>query len=266
MRQRLRHNVPETSIKAMSYTRQNTIIVIPTYNNAGTIVPVVTRALGQNLPVLVVNDGSTDGTATALETLSQHNPGTLQIITIKNNSGKGYALKEGFRYARRNGFEYVITMDADGQHFPEDIPLLLGSCAPRTLVVGSRNLTAEGMPRGNTFANRFANFWFEIQTLRSIPDTQSGFRIYPIRDISGVRFMTNRYEAELLLLVFSAWKGLKIASVPIRVDYPEDRVTHFHPVRDFMRIFALNTLLCILAIVYGYPRMLFNRLFCRRSR
>ena len=262
----MRHNVPETSIKAMSSTRQNTIIVIPTYNNAGTIAQVVTRALGQNLPVLVVNDGSTDGSASTLETLCQQYSGQLHLITIAKNSGKGYALKEGFRFARRSGYEYVITLDADGQHFPEDIPVLLGSCAPHTLVVGSRNLTAEGMPRGNTFANRFANFWFKIQTLRNIPDTQSGFRIYPIGEISGVRFMTNRYEAELLLLVFSAWKGLKIASVLIRVDYPEDRVTHFHPVRDFMRIFALNTLLCILAIVYGYPRMLFNWLFCRRSR
>ncbi|MBR3743904.1 MAG: glycosyltransferase family 2 protein [Bacteroidales bacterium] len=250
----------------MSSTRQDTIIIIPTYNNAGTIAHVVTRALEQNMPVLVVNDGSTDGTATALETLCQQYPGDLQLITIAKNSGKGYALKEGFRFARLNGYEYVVTMDGDGQHFSEDIPALLGACAPRTLVVGSRNLTADGMPRGNTFANRFANFWFEIQTLRKIPDTQSGYRIYPIREISGVRLMTNRYEAELLLLVFSAWKGLDIASVPIRVDYPEDRVTHFHPIFDFMRIFALNTFLCILAIVYGYPRMLINRLFCRRSR
>lgn len=250
----------------MSSARQNTIIVIPAYNNAGTVATVVTRALGQEMPVLVVNDGSTDGTAAVLEALRQQESQRLQILTIAKNSGKGHALKEGFRFARQNGYDYVITLDADGQHFPEDIPALLEVGAPRTLVVGCRNLTADGMPRGNTFANRFANFWFEIQTLGRIPDTQSGFRIYPVREISGVRLMTSRYEAELLLLVFSAWKGLRIVSVPIRVDYPENRVTHFHPVRDFMRIFALNTLLCILAVIYGYPRMFFNWLLGRRSR
>ena len=112
------------------------------------------------------------------------------------------------------------------------------------------------MPGGNTFANRFSNFWFTIQTGIRLPDTQTGFRLYPLKRLSGTRFVTSRYEAELELLVFAAWAGVELVSVPVRVFYPsqEERVTHFRPVADFARISVLNTVLCFLAVVYGWPR------------
>ena len=233
-------------------------IIIPAYNNAGTVCDVVGRAAAQGYPVIVVNDGSTDDTASRLE--SSGLPAT--VLTHPRNRGKGIALRTAISSAREKGFRYAISLDADGQHFPEDIPVLAEALAqhPGALIVGSRNLQAENMPGGNTFANRFSNFWFRLQTARSLPDTQTGFRAYPLDRIPSLRLLTSRYEAELTLLVFSAWKGVELISVPIRVSYPEDRVSSFRPFRDFFRISCLNTILCVCAVVYGYPRLLIKQL------
>ena len=227
--------------------------VIPTYNNGGTVAGVVQGVLRQDLPVLVVDDGSTDQTSEALKGLD------IKVLRHETNLGKGRALKTGLEEARRLGFRFALTIDADGQHDPGDIPALVAAAGEKTLVVGSRNIAAEGMSSGSTFANRFSNFWFTVQTLRKLPDTQTGFRVYPLEDLPSLKLLTARYEAELTLLVFSAWKGLKLVPVPVRVYYPENRVSHFRPFADFFRISVLNTVLCVLALVYGYPRMLLGR-------
>ena len=227
--------------------------VIPTYNNGGTVADVVKGVLRQGLPVIVVDDGSTDDTERKLEGLE------IRYIRHESNRGKGCALKTGLEAAQALGHRFVLTIDADGQHDPADIPALVAAAGERTLVVGSRNIAADGMPSGSTFANRFSNFWFAVQTGRKLPDTQTGYRIYPLEDLPSLRLLTARYEAELTLLVFSAWKGLRLVPVPVRVYYPEDRVSHFRPFADFFRISVLNTVLCVLALVYGYPRMLLGR-------
>ena len=227
--------------------------VIPAYNNGGTVADVVRGVLRQGLPVILVDDGSVDDTARKLEGLD------IKYIRHEKNRGKGCALKTGFEAARELGCRFVLTIDADGQHDPDDIPALVAAAGERTLVIGSRNIAAEGMSSGSTFANRFSNFWFTVQTGRRLPDTQTGYRIYPLEGLPSLRLLTSRYEAELALLVFSAWKGLRLVPVPVRVYYPEDRVTHFRPFADFFRISVLNTVLCILALVYGYPRMLIGR-------
>lgn len=229
--------------------------IIPTFENGGTVADVVRGVLAQGLPVIVVDDGSTDATAAALEGLP------VTLVRHPVNRGKGRALQSGFREALRQGFRFAVTLDADLQHNPADIPVLLEAGGEKTLVIGSRNLQADGMPRGNTFANRFSNFWFALQTGRRLPDTQTGFRLYPLEDLPSLRLLTRRYEAELTLLVFSAWKGLRLRPVPVQVSYPEDRVTHFRPFRDFGRISLLNTVLCLLALVYGYPRMFLQKVF-----
>ena len=232
----------------------DTLVLIPTYNNAGTLENVLRRALAQGLPVLVVDDGSTDATASILSSIPE-------VITIchPENRGKGRALKTGFEEAGRLGYKYVVTLDSDGQHFPEDIPALLAAAGERTLVVGSRpQMGADG---GGSFANRFSNFWFRLYTWISLPDTQTGFRLYPLEKLPSLRLLSARYEAELTLLVFSAWKGLRLKPVPVQVAYPEDRVSHFRPFADFARISLLNTILLVLAIVYGYPRMLLKKIF-----
>ena len=227
--------------------------VIPTFNNGGTVADVVRGVLRQGLPVILVDDGSVDDTARKLEGLD------IKYIRHEKNRGKGCALKTGFEAARELGCRFVLTIDADGQHDPYDIPALVAAAGERTLVIGSRNIAAEGMSSGSTFANRFSNFWFTVQTGWRLPDTQTGYRIYPLEGLPSLRLLTSRYEAELALLVFSAWKGLRLVPVPVRVYYPEDRVSHFRPFADFFRISVLNTVLCVLAVVYGYPRMLLGR-------
>ena len=241
--------------------RKDICVVMPTYRNAGTVLDVVRRVLAQGLPLIVVNDGSPDDTARILAESGL----PVTVLTHPQNRGKGIALRTGLAYAREAGYRYALTIDSDGQHFPEDIPVFLEAVDrhPGALVVGSRNLQADNMPGGNTFANRFSNFWFRLQTARNLPDTQTGYRAYPLARIPSLRLLTSRYEAELALLVFSAWKGVELVPVPVQVYYPEagERVSSFRPFRDFARISVLNTALCVLALVYGYPRMLLNRLF-----
>lgn len=240
-------------------SKPHTLILIPTYNNAGTLADVVTRSLASGLPVLVVDDGSTDDTSAVLSSFSGQSG--LSVIRHPLNQGKGCALKTGFRAAREMGYPYVITLDADGQHFPEDIPALLEACGENTLVVGSRGM--RGVSAGSSFANRFSNFWFTLYTSVKLPDTQTGFRLYPVTRLPGLWLLSARYEAELTLLVFSAWKGLRLVPVPVRVAYPEDRVSHFRPFRDFSRISILNCILLPMALLYGYPRMLLRKLFVK---
>ena len=234
--------------------------VIPTYNNVRTVADIVRRTLAVCSDVIVVNDGSTDDTLQELQPFGD----TIRIITYSRNRGKGYALRRGLEAARKAGFDYAVTIDSDGQHSPEEIQNLINALSTlhsplSTLVVGSRNLQADGMPAGNTFANRFSNFWFRLQTGLRLPDTQTGFRVYPLHNLPCLSLLTYRYESELELLVFSAWRGVRIVPVPVSVSYPADRVSHFRPFRDFFRISLLNTILCLLAIVYGYPRMLLCR-------
>ena len=236
--------------------------VIPTYQNAKTLLKVVADVHRVVDTVFVVDDGSNDGTA-ALLNKATGNERPEKVLTHPKNCGKGAALKTGLTYARQQGFRYAVTVDADGQHRADDIPALLKAVEeePDALAIGSRGLQHENMPAKSTFANRFSNFWFALQTLQRLPDTQSGLRVYPLRRLHGLRWMSARYEAELTLLVFSAWAGVKLLPVPVSVYYPprDQRVTHFRPGRDFTRISVLNTLLCFLMVVYGWPRI-----FCRQ--
>lgn len=236
--------------------------VIPTYQNAKTLLQVVADVHRVVDTVFVVDDGSNDGTAALLDKATG-NERPEKVLTHPKNCGKGAALKTGLTYARQQGFRYAVTVDADGQHRADDIPALLKAVEeePDALAIGSRGLQHENMPAKSTFANRFSNFWFALQTLQRLPDTQSGLRIYPLRCLHGLRWMSARYEAELTLLVFSAWAGVKLLPVPVSVYYPprDQRVTHFRPGRDFTRISVLNTLLCFLMVVYGWPRI-----FCRQ--
>lgn len=228
-------------------------VIIPTYNNVGTITDVVQRAQQQCDDVIVVSDGCTDGTLEKLQAIHG-----ITLVAYPKNGGKGEALKQGFKKALSLGFAYAITLDADGQHFPEDIPLLLEANIqhPGALIIGQRK-GLENVERsaGSKFANGFSNFWFCVQTGKYLQDTQTGYRLYPLKKLKGLNFLTSRYEAELELLVFARWHGVELVSKLVNVYYPpkEERVSHFRPGLDFTRISILNTVLCVLAIVYGLP-------------
>ncbi|MGM9743437.1 MAG: DUF2062 domain-containing protein [Candidatus Cryptobacteroides sp.] len=246
---------------AMQLKELKCCVIMPTYNNAGTLASVVSGVLEYCEDLIVINDGSTDGTSEILKSFSSR----IKVLTHPFNWGKGTALRNGLEYARQEGFSYAISIDSDGQHFPSDIQAfaLAASDFPDTLLVGARNLRADGMPGKNTFANRFSNFWFKVETGIRLEDTQSGFRLYPLEkiDLDSSHF-TGGYEFELEILVFSAWKGVPVRNIPVNVYYPPEgeRVSHFKPFRDFSRISVLNTVLVFYCLFWKWPADFFRKL------
>jgi len=229
-------------------------VIVPTYNNADTLLDVLKEILQYIPKVIVVNDGSTDGTETVL---SNTGDDRIDVVAYQRNRGKGYALKRGFLRALDLGYEHAITIDSDGQHLPSDIPEFLKALDEKNgmILVGERRMPGENVPAKNTFANKFSNFWFKLYTGKKIRDTQCGFRLYPLKKLQKLKFHTRKYEFEVEVLVRSSWNGIEIHSVPIDVYYPppEKRITHFRPVRDFSRISILNTILFFVAFFYIKP-------------
>lgn len=234
-------------------------VVIPTYNNDRTLGGVIAGVRRYCADIFVVNDGSTDRTAEVLASTEG-----IRTIAYARNRGKGYALRCGLLAAREAGFRYALTIDSDGQHYPDDIARFIERIErrPDTLLIGARNLTADNMPARNTFANRFSNFWYLVETGRRLEDTQSGFRLYPLRRLGRLRSLCSRYEFEVEVIVRAAWRGVEVENIPVRVYYAPDgeRVSHFRPLRDFTRISLLNSVLVLEALLFYYPWRFFRAL------
>ncbi len=210
---------------------------IPVYNNAATITDVAQRARAQIANVLVVDDGSTD--ADLRELLK-----SLSITVIRHdvNRGKGAALLTAFKHVVDRGGRYVITLDGDGQHFPEDIPRFLFRLAPSTILIGHRSEITGTMPPRSTFGRDFSDFWIYIESGVAVRDTQSGFRAYPLPDVLQLRCGARHYNFEMEIITRAMWAGLNADPVPIRVWYPNaaERVSSFDPVRDNWRISKIH--------------------------
>ncbi len=240
----------------------NVCVIIPTYNNHKTLQRVLDGVLELTHHVIVVNDGSTDTTSQILSEYKQ-----ITLINVSKNQGKGNALKEGFRKGKELGFDYAITIDSDGQHFPDDISVFLDALEKEggnVLLIGSRNMAHESVPKKSSFGNKFSNFWFWFETGIELNDTQSGYRLYPLNAIPN-KFFTKKFEFEIEIIVRTAWNGVAVKNVPIKVLYdPSERVSHFRPFRDFTRISILNTVLVLILFLYIKPRNFF-RSFKKKS-
>lgn len=227
-------------------------VIIPTYNNHQTIQQVVRDVQEYTDQIIVVNDGSTDNTPVLLKEIDG-----VHAIGYEKNKGKGYALRTGFKEAWKLGYEYAITIDSDGQHFASDLPTFINAIDenPNAIIIGNRNMEQEGIPGKSSFGNRFSNFWFKFETGITMPDTQSGYRLYPLKPLSKMFFFTRKYEFEIEVIVRAAWKGVKVTDVPIQIYYApkETRVSHFRPFRDFSRVSVLNTVLVIYALLIVKP-------------
>ena len=234
-------------------------ILIPTYNNGSTLMAVVNGCCKYTYSIIVVNDGSTDNTSELLNAFPN-----LIIHTQESNQGKGIAIKTGFRIALEHGYDYAITIDSDGQHLPEDIPIIVDfhRFNKDAIIIGSRNMEREGIPGKSSFGNKFSNFWFKFDTGVELPDTQSGYRLYPIRLIKDLKLITWKFEFEVEILVKAAWRNIQILPVPVRVYYPPShiRVTHFRPFQDFTRISLLNTILFLQAFFWYIPLRWFRKI------
>ena len=233
-------------------TDLNVCVIIPTYNNDKTLTRVIEGVLIYTDQIIVVNDGSTDDTIRILEKY----PDLIQIH-FSENKGKGSALRAGFKKAFEQDFDYAITIDSDGQHYPDDIPVFLSELEKNqnVLLIGSRNMSHESVPKNSSFGNKFSNFWYWIETGIKLVDTQSGFRLYPLNTLSKITFYTTKFEFEIESIVKIAWRGVDVKNVPIKVLYDaEERVSHFRPIIDFTRISILNTCLVFIAFIYIKPR------------
>ncbi len=228
-------------------------VLLPTYNNSHTIAAVINEVLQYTHQVVVVNDGSTDNT---LEILAQFPQ--IKLYSYAPNRGKGWALRQGFQFAVQDGYDYAITLDTDGQHYAEDLPTMLAMLEQHknAIVIGARNMQQRTVPGKSSFGNKFSNFWFELETGISLPDTQSGYRLYPIKQLSHLRFFTRKYEFEIEVIVRAAWSGINVLAVPIKVYYPpaQERISHFRPFQDFSRISVLNTVFVFWTFAWIKPR------------
>jgi glycosyltransferase involved in cell wall biosynthesis len=237
--------MPETT-KSPDKIQIRTCAIIPTYNNAGTVESVISETNKYLPDIIVINDGSTDETKNILQSLITSNSKII-IINFNKNTGKGSALRAGFEKASELGFTHAITLDADGQHFAEDIPAFLEKIAqePETLWIGDRVLRARetGEPARSAAGRRFGSFWYKFITGIDIRDTQCGFRAYPLEDVRDLVCKGERFEYEQEILVKAAWNGVAVKPVPVHLLYlePSRRVSHFRPVRDFLRIFRVNS-------------------------
>jgi glycosyltransferase involved in cell wall biosynthesis len=222
------------------------LVVVPVYNHVATLRDVVSRCLLQHPTVLVVDDGSSDGGADVIADLD------VAVLRHAVNRGKGAALLSAADYARQHGMSHIITLDADGQHFPEDLPAFVAAIGrhPLAIHVGRRDFTALNVPRSSRFGREFSNFWLKVQTGHRLGDVQSGYRAYPLIVFEHLQFTDCRYSFEVEVLVKASWAGVPLHDVDIRVYYApgSERISHFDKWRDNLRLSWLNTRLCLRSI------------------
>jgi glycosyltransferase involved in cell wall biosynthesis len=212
-------------------------VLIPAYDCAATIAEVVAGARRFIDCVLVVDDGSTDATAERAAAAG------AEVLRQPRNTGKGAALRAGLEWLAARGVERVVTMDGDGQHLPDQIPVLLEASAgaPHALVIGARQVAPDQVQPIRRFGNRFANRWVEIATGLALPDTQSGFRVYPMPETLALGATTGHFAFETEVLIRAARGGVLVRSVPVQAHYPppDQRISHFRPFVDTLRIIRI---------------------------
>ncbi|GAB6270109.1 MAG: glycosyltransferase family 2 protein [Smithella sp.] len=222
--------------------------VIPVYNHAGTVAQVVKNAQAMGYPVFVVDDGSTDTTYGQIKEIAD-----IQILRHEQNQGKGAAIITGFA-AASNVADWAITIDADGQHYPEDARKLIKAIPKkiRPIVVGARaGMEGKHVPWTSSFGRKFSNFWVRTSGGPAISDSQSGFRIYPLPEALNLKTKARRFQFEVEILVQASRDGMPVIEAPVRVNYNPngERISHFRPFVDFLRNSST------------FSRLIFRRIF-----
>lgn len=207
-------------------------VLIPSYQSADTVVDVAREVLPFASVVLVVDDGSTDDTAHRLESAG------LTFVSHDVNRGKGAALRTGMEFLFRGDVDHVITLDADGQHLPSQIPVMAARLVERPdIVLGSREHLFQGMCRLRRWSNRLSSAWISSMAGAQLRDAQTGYRAYSRRFHEEVSWSEDGFEAESALLVRAARAGLSIVSQPIDLGFVDGRATsHYRPLMDSLQI------------------------------
>lgn len=220
--------------------------LIPAYNAETSIGAVIDRTKEYLPGVIVVNDGSTDRTG---EVARRHE---AEIISIASNRGKGYALRQGFERALSNGCRAIVTLDADGQHDPGDIPNFLEAheFQSEAILIGSRMAQADRFPRQRYYSNRTAAFFISKTLGQYLEDTQCGFRLYPAETLRMIRLRTSHFETETEVLIRAVRRGIRLSSVPVKNIYLNGNApqSNFRPVTD--------TFYICMVVLQSYLRLL----------
>ena len=244
------------------FRQKRCCVIIPTYNNHLTLAHVIDSVSAFTSDIVVVNDGSTDSTTEILRTYKSQF--SYHVVHHQVNKGKGVALQTGFKYAFEQGYLYAITIDSDGQHMADDLPKFLDKLEdnPAAIIMGARNMEQASVPKKSSFGNNVSNFWFKFETGINLPDTQSGYRLYPIYLLQNMRWFTRKYEFEIEVMVRAAWRGINIIAVPVSVYYAprETRITHFRPFKDSFRVGVLNSVLVVIAVLYIKPLQILQKI------
>jgi hypothetical protein len=207
------------------------VVVVPAHDEGATVGDVVRRAR-RHAPVIVVDDGSTDGTAAAARAAG------AEVLTHARRRGKAQALRTGVAAARARGATHVVTLDADGQHHPDDVPALLAAAGPRTLVMGTRPLGSDALPAGRAEAIVVAGFFVNWASGLRLADTQSGFRVYPMAVFDEVPARRGGFVFETEVLLAAAARGWLVREVPVRSLPRAAARSRFRPVADGVAIGA----------------------------
>ena len=205
-------------------------VIIPTYNEEKIIASVLKKTRALNLDVMLVDDGSTDST---VEIAGKN---AAIILKNKQNRGKGAALKKGFDYALKRDYQFIVTMDGDGQHDPASIKEFIARQRKTNadIVIGNRMRNTENMPLIRIVTNRFMSWIISLASKQHIPDTQCGFRLIKRKILENITLLSSRYDMESEIVIKSAKKSYKIESVPIEAIYRGER-SKIHPVLDTLR-------------------------------
>ncbi|MFP4027812.1 MAG: DUF2062 domain-containing protein [Candidatus Brocadiia bacterium] len=231
----------------MQYEEIEIWIVIPVYNQAGSLRAVVGSALSVHSRVMVVDDGSDEPAEKELE--------GLDVICVRHeeNRGKGAALLTGAEEAEKRGASHIVTLDADGQHLPEEFPKFQNAIRanPLSLIVGRRDMSGQNVPFGSRFGRAFGNFWARLQTGQDVGDVQSGYRAYPVFVLQELTTWCRGFAFEVEIITRAAWAGVQIENVDISVRYDDEikANSHFRGVRDNMVLSLLNTHLTMRSIL-----------------
>lgn len=218
----------------MSDPANQVLVIIPAYQAAASVADVVRRVLAVTPEVLVVDDGSTDGTGDAARRAG------ARVLRQEPNQGKGAALSRGFDFATQQGYRAVITLDADGQHDPAEIPIFLEVFRRDSakVVVGNRMEHAAGMPWVRRATNHIMSWMLSRRAGQHIPDTQNGYRLYDVSVLPLMRASSSGFAAESEVLLRLASAGIRVHSAPTSVIYGEER-SAIHPFRDTIRFFRM---------------------------
>ncbi len=237
--------------------------LIPIYNHKGTIVRTVHALRAQNLPVMIVDDGSDAATRGVIDAMIDA-ADDIRLLRLPQNQGKGAALVAGLLAAREAGYTHALQIDADGQHDTGDAPRFIDEARrhPLAMICG-RAVYDDSVPKARLYGRYLTHVCVWIETLSlAIDDSMCGYRLYPLRETCAEIArapLPARMDFDTEIAVRLVWRGVPVRNLPTRVIYPKDGLSHFHMLHDNVRITAMHTRL-LLGMLPRIPRLLWRRL------